>query len=265
MRRCTLEIFRFSVIKTRFPFFLNQPDIIFRWNSSFSFYHCWILFPFLFRLEHEDVTICWWVSTFSGISRTNITDIPLFLFDLEWKYFRLTLACSRLHLNFPKRSEITFQYPCMLSLSFPSARRKNIEKYDGNLWTLVWLHLAVSRTCQQSSYLNIYYESNRSHRCMREGRKIEFQGKARTSWCFPSFFVLFLLENDEKFTASVKKLFSEKNFKSHMTISFHFWHELVSIFCENELSKHCQWISKPKFHPFEENPLLVASEKLLED
>lgn len=49
---------------------------------------------------------------------------------------------SCLHLNFPKRFKITFQYRtprvfCML------CSVENIEKYDGNLWTLIWLHLAA--------------------------------------------------------------------------------------------------------------------------
>lgn len=111
--KARLKYFAFCDKKS---FFLNQPDKNFRWKSSSHIYHCWILvsrFLFPFRRKHEDVTICWWVSTKYPAKISQIFR-PCYSTQSENVFFP---PVSRLHLNFPKRSEITFQYPCMLLLS----------------------------------------------------------------------------------------------------------------------------------------------------
>lgn len=99
------------------------------------------------------------------ISCKNITNFPFWLFRFRGKIFltpashMIAVSSLCLHLNFPKRFKITFQYHSALYLRPCSGIRRSWKywKYDGNLWTLIWLHLLASLPNKQSSYSNILW------------------------------------------------------------------------------------------------------------
>lgn len=126
--------------------------------------------------------------------------LALLLFDSQQKKnFSPSSAreIASLHLNFPKRSEIPFQYLGVCSLLVcPKILQNMMGIYE----------LSHSFTCSTSR--STVFPLQRIMKATDatdawEGRKIEFPWRAETfscSWCFPPY---------RKFlTASVKKLFS---------------------------------------------------------
>lgn len=156
---------------------------------------------------------------------------------------------SRLHLNFPKRSEITFQY-----LNFSPFLVQNHWKYDGNLWTLVRTP-SPSRTCQQSFHFRILWKQQKlpMHARGKENRALKGKDNFSCLWCFPSCsFLLLHFHLSSSWRRKVcqrarKILLRKENFQVTHEISWHlcrasFW----SFSVKTSFMKQFQWINKLK-------------------